>query len=80
MDKLNILQKENAELKRQLEERRRNEAIYGRHNHCLNFNEMLTAKNYQTVCHEHICWCVDNGIDPLIAFPVPEGWEPEDAE
>ena len=83
---LEKLTRENAELKRQLEERRIN-LTTNTCNHCkgvdpysLKVMAQSTAKSYQELCHEHICRCADAGIDPLIGFPVPIDWELEEVD
>nr|DAP96882.1 MAG TPA: hypothetical protein [Caudoviricetes sp.] len=35
------------------------------------------ASTYEKECLEHLNRASVMGVDPLIGFPAPEGWEPE---
>lgn len=38
------------------------------------------SSGYEEQCLEHLNRANEFGFDPLIGFPVPEGWEPDTVE
>lgn len=38
------------------------------------------SSGYEEQCLEHLNRANELGLDPLIGFPVPEGWEPDTVE
>lgn len=43
-----------------------------------NSNEQ--GKTYMEQCREHLNRAFELGFDPLIGFPAPPGWEPDEAD
>lgn len=79
---IQALEKENAELKRQLDEQRLKETSDA-HSYC-HVTDYGNAHNhkvsYEEQCLEHLNQAHELGFDPLIGFPAPESWEQEEWE
>lgn len=51
------------------------------HNHCEQCpNITREHQTYEDACREHISRACELGFDPLIGFPAPPGWIPEEVK
>lgn len=51
--------------------------------HChrmLTSNSNEQGKTYMEQCREHLNRAAELGFDPLIGFPAPPGWEPDEVD